>query len=149
MSGLAVNLTGFSALNQRLTKMAREDATKTGQAANRAGAAAAAKAMMAAAPVGPDAEGSIRQRTRKGGKKVEEVHHKIVNSIKVRKVRSRTDGTVENKIVAGTYIASLNEFGSIHNAPNPFMRRAFDASQQTIMDAIAKTLDKRLTKKGI
>lgn len=150
MSGMTFNLSGFKQLEQRLMSLSREDATKAGQSANRAGAAYAAKKIKAKAPVGPDAEGSKRTRTTKSGKTREEVHHKIVNSIKVKKVRTDRDGKVENAIsTTAAYQASFVEFGSIHQPPNPFMRSTFEAEENAILDVMAKALAKNLLRRGV
>jgi HK97 gp10 family phage protein len=149
VSGLTVNLSGFSALHTRLEKLSNDQQTKIGQAANRAGAVIIAKKAKASAPVSTQAEGSTRTRHTKGGTTRQEVHKKIVNSIKVKKAKSDATTKVKNRIVVGTYTAHYVEFGSIHNAPNPFLRTAFEQGEQDAINQIAKVLDKRLVKAGV
>lgn len=149
MSGLTVNLTGFAKLGTRLENLSKEQQTKIGQAANRAGAAVIAKKAKATAPVSNQAEGSTRTRHTKGGTTRQEVHKKIVNSIKVRKTKSDSTTKVQSSIAVETYTANFVEFGSIHNAPNPFLRTAFTQGEQDAINQIAKVLDKRLVKAGV
>jgi len=149
MSGMTVKLGGFAALEKRLNEISREHATKIGQSANRAGAVEILKQAKAQAPVGPTAEGAKSNRHRKGGSVVEEIHHKIANWLRVKKVRA-PEGRVESAVtVSKAYHAYWVEFGSVHNAPNPFMKRALDTAQQAAIDRIAAVLEKRLTKAGV
>lgn len=146
---LSVSAHGFADLNWRLRQLGYDVSTKIGQSANRAGATVIAKAIKDQAPVGPDAQGSIRNRKRKSGKVVQEEHQKIANNIRVKKVRA-PDGQVVNAVTAGqAYHATFVELGSIHNAPNPFFRRGFESSQADALDKIAQTLDRRLKKAGV
>jgi HK97 gp10 family phage protein len=148
MSGMTVNLSGLAAIHARMANLSREQQTKLGQSANRAGAVSIAKKVKAAASVSNVLEGAVRNRKTKAGSVRQEVHHKISNSIKVKKTKSNDPSKVVNSIVAGTYTANFEEFGSIHNTPNPFMRTAFDQGQQDAIDAISKLLGKRLVKAG-
>lgn len=142
-----VSTSGFAQLEARMKTLGDDVATKIGQSANRAGAAVIAKKVKADAPVGPDSEGSIRNRKRKSGKVVQEKHTKIVNNIRVKKVKAPA-GRVENAIVVGkdAYHASMVEFGSIHNAPNPFFRTAFALASEDAIAAVSKILERRLQK---
>jgi len=151
MSGpFTFNIRGAQALNARLNQLSREVATKVGQTAVRAGGRQLLKAVKAEAPIGPDAEGSKRKRKRKSGKVVDETHRKITNNLKLTKIRSPNDGVVTIALHAGAaYHASMVEFGSIHNAPNPFMQRGLMAGEQQAMDAIGKALNRALTKRGV
>jgi HK97 gp10 family phage protein len=139
---------GLAGLQARLSNLSREQQTKLGQAANRAGAAVVAKKVKAAAPVSSVPEGAVRNRHTKGGTTRQEIHHKISNSIKVKKAKSNDPTKVVNSIVAETYTANFVEWGSIHNAPNPFMRNAFDQAQPEAIAQLAKILNKRLMKVG-
>jgi len=147
---VTVTTTGFAALEARMQSLSNDVATKIGQAANRAGAVVIAKKIKETAPIGPDAEGSTRNRKRKNGTVVQEAHTKIVNNIKVRKVRAES-GKVVNAIVVGrdAYHASMVEFGSIHNAPNPFFRTGFALASEDAVDRVKAILDRRLTKAGV
>lgn len=148
-AGFTVSTSGFKDLEARMKLLGNDVATKVGQSANRAGAVVIAKAVKAAAPIGPDAEGSTRRRKRKSGKVVEEKHHKISQNVKVRKVKSAA-GSVENAVTVGNaYHASFVEFGSIHNAPNPFFRTAFEGSKDAALGQIKKILGRRLDKAGV
>lgn len=149
MSGLNVTLHGFADLERRLKTLANAEATKAGQAAIRAGGAVARKKIEAAAPLSAVAEGHLQNRKRKSGAIVQEAHRKIVNWIKVKKTRSKSSTEVQVSVGATkAYQASFVEFGSIRNAPQPFMRTAFDQNHQAIIDAIAKVLEKQLIKRG-
>lgn len=140
---------GFAQLEQRLKQLSREDATKAGQSANRAGAAVLKKAVEKEAPVSNVAEGTKITRHTKGGKTREETHHKIKNNVKIKKSKA-PGGRVENLVhIAQGYHASMVEFGSIHNQPNPFMLRALESNKDEIIAAIAKALNKGLIKRGV
>ncbi len=146
---MTVNLSGMSAIQARMQALSRDVATKTGQAANRAGAAHVAKKIAAAAPDGPDANGSDRTRTLKNGAKVTTPHAKINKNIKVKRVKA-AEGTVKNQITSGrAYHAMFVEFGSIHNQPDPFFSTTFENEQQAAIDKIAEILKKRLTQAGV
>jgi HK97 gp10 family phage protein len=149
MTGLTVNLNGFTALQARLGQLSKDQQTKIGQSANRAGAAVIAKKVKESAPVSSVAEGSIRTRHTKSGTTRQENHHKIVNAIKVKKTKSDSTTKVQNSIAIGTYTANFVEFRSIHNAPNPFLRTAFEQGQQEAIDKIAQFLDKKLIRAGV
>ena len=147
---VSFNITGASQLNARLNQLARADATKAGQTAIRAGGRELLKATKQEAPVGPDAEGSVRKRKRKSGAVVTEKHHKIVNNLKLTKVRSKDDGVVKVALHAGAaYHASLVNFGSIHNPPDAFMLRALNKADEAAIAAISKALNRALIKRGV
>lgn len=149
MSGFG-NLRGLADLNKRLSALPKDVATKLGQSANRAGAAVLAKKAKALAPVGPVAEGAEVTRKRKSGAVVKEKHHKIKNSIKVKKTKNVSQTRVQNTVTTGqAYQASFVEFGSIHNAPNPFMKNAFEQNKDEIVATMAAALVKGLTRKGV
>lgn len=141
---------GLNALQRRLETLAKDEATKAGQSANRSGAAVLRKEVIKAAPNSPKTtEGETRNRHNKGGSTRQEVHNKIVNSIKVRKIKTSEPGAVKNAVtIVGAYHSVFVEFGSIHNTADPFMLRALDSSQQSIIDAISKALNKQLIKRG-
>lgn len=147
---VTVTTTGFAALDTRMKSLSNDIATKVGQSANRAGAVVIQKKIKEGVPIGPHAEGSIRNRTRKSGKVVQEKHTKIINNVKVRKVRAEA-GRVINAIVIGkdAYHASFVEFGSIHNAPNPFFRTGFALASEDAVDRIKTVLARRLDKAGV
>lgn len=147
---LSVNLRGFSDLQRRLESLSKEEATKAGQSANRAGATVLRKKVIEVAPNSPKTtEGEIRTRRNKGGTTRQEVHNKIVNSVRVRKTKAEKPGEVRNAVtIVGAYHATFVEFGSIHNTADPFMLRALESSEQSIMDAISKVLNKQLIKRG-
>lgn len=150
-SPLGVNLRGFSDLQRRLEALSKEEATKAGQTANRAGAAVLRKKVIATAPNSPKTtEGETRTRHNKGGTTRQETHGKIVNNVVVRKTKNSTPTQVNNavSIKSAAYHASFVEFGSIHNTADPFMLRALEANEQSIMDAISKVLNKQLIKRG-
>lgn len=152
MTGLSVNLRGFNQLQQRLARLSKEEATKAGQIANRAGATAYAKEARKIAPASSKTtEGEVRTRHNKGGTTRTEVHGKLRNHIKVRKTKSTSVTQVHNAIGLDgfAYHGTFVEFGSIHNSANPFMFRALTSNQQTIIDAIAKSLQKQLIKRGV
>ena len=147
---VTVTTTGFAALESRMKSLSNDIATKVGLSSVRAGAVVIRKKITEGAPDGPHAEGSIRNRTRKSGKVVQEKHAKIKNHIKVRKVKSAA-GLVAYAIVVGkdAYHASFVEFGSIHNAPNPFFRTGFALASEDAVDRIKAVLAKRLDKAGV
>ncbi len=149
---IRADMRGLNALNRRLTSMAKEEATKAGQSANRAGAAVLAKAVKQAAPTSTrTTEGETRTRHNKGGTTRQETHGKIINHVKVKKLKSTDPTQVKNGVVIGpkAYHASFVQFGSIHNAADPFMLRAFEDSQQSIIEAISKMLERQLVKRGM
>jgi HK97 gp10 family phage protein len=146
---LTLDTRGFADLQKRLDKLAKEDATKAGQAANRAGATVLRKAVIRAAPDGPSPEGEVRTRRTKGGATRKEVHHKIKNWVRVKKTKSMSTTEVQNSVSIYAYTATFVEFGSIHNAPNAFFQRAIDNSGQAIIDAMAKMLNRQLIRRGV
>lgn len=142
------SMSGFKELERRLQTLAKEDATKAGQSANRAGAVVLKKRIEAEAPVSDVAEGATITRHNKDGSTRSETHHKIKNSIRIKKVRAE-EGRVENAVGTGqAYHSVFEEFGSIHNAPNPFMSRALEGGKDDMMAAIAKALNKQLIRRG-
>lgn len=145
------NLRGLNALQRRLESLAKDEATKAGQIANRAGAAILRKEVIKTAPNSPKTtEGEVRNRHNKGGSTRTETHNKIVNSVKVRKIKASEAGQVKNAVtIVGAYHSIFVEFGSIRNAADPFMLRALDNSQQSIIDAVSKVLNKQLIKRGV
>lgn len=139
---------GFQALERRLQQLSREDATKAGQSANRAGAVVLRKAVEAEAPVSNVAEGTVITRHNKNGSTRTETHEKIKNHVKVKKQRA-AEGRVENLVyISGAYHAVFVERGSIHNAPNPFMLKALEGHKDEIVAAMAKALNKGLIRRG-
>ncbi len=144
------NVRGLAALQARLESLSKEEATKAGQIANRAGAAVLRKAVIAKAPNSPKTtEGEVRTRHTKGGATRQEVHNKIVNSVRVKKVKASQQGEVKNSVaIFGAYHATFVEFGSIHNSADPFMLRAYEESEDSIIETIAKVLGKQLVKRG-
>jgi len=147
--GFTYSTSGFKQLEQRLNKLSREDATKAGQSASRAGAVVVQKAAIKEAPVSQVAEGKQITRHNKGGTTRQETHHKISKNIKVKKGKA-PEGRVENLVtVAKGYHASMVNFGSIHNQPNPFMLRALEASKDDYIAAVAKALNKALIRRGV
>jgi HK97 gp10 family phage protein len=149
VTGVTINMHGLAALNQRMSALPKDVQTKLGQQANRVGAAVIAKKAKELAPVSNQAEGSIRTRHTKSGTTRQEVHKKIVNSIKVRKTKTTTPTQVQNSIAVETYTATYVELGSIHNTPNPFLRNAFTQAQPDAIAAIAKSLGKKLTRLNV
>lgn len=149
MSGFTANLQGFAQLQQRMNQLSKAEATKAGQIANRAGAAVIAKKAKASAPVSNVAEGAAITRNTKGGSTRTEKHRKIQNWIKVRKTKGDTPTQVHNAVSVEAYQAQFVEFGSIRQAPNPFVRTAFESNNQEIIDAMAKVLNRQLVKRGV
>ena len=149
MSAVNATLKGFAGLEARLKLLGDDVATKIGQAANRAGAVLLLARVKAAAPVGPTPEGAqIIRNTKKGSRT--ETHHKIRNNLKVIKKRTFGQNAVSNSITVGkAYQASFVEFGSIRQAPNPFMRNALENNQDEAIAKIAAIIEKRLTKMGV
>jgi HK97 gp10 family phage protein len=149
VSGLNVTFSGWTQLEQRMKTLANSEATKVGQSANRAGAAALVKKLKATAPVGPTAEGAVQNRKRKSGAVVQEAHHKIKNWIKIKKTRASSSDTVQNSVhIAKGFHSNFMEFGSIHTPATHWMQNTIDASHQEIIDAMAKALDKGLIRRG-
>lgn len=145
---VTVNLHGFSQLSQRLSRLAKEDATKAGQVANRAGATVLRKAVVNEAPV---SQKTTEGETRNRGTRTE-THGKIKNNVIVRKTKSATTSTqVQNSVGVkkNAYHASFVQFGSIHNSADPFMLRALQSNEQPIIDAIGRSLNKQLVRRGI
>lgn len=147
--GLTFTMTGWSDLENRLKQLSSTDATKAGQSANRAAAAYMVKKIREAAPDGPSAEGSIRNRKRKSGTVVQEKHEKIKNHVRVRKGRANDANTVENLVIVDPYHASYEEFGSIHNQATHFVEKTFDRESQAALDVMAKALNKGLIRRGV
>lgn len=143
------DLKGFAELDRRLKSLSSDVQTKIGQSANRAGAVVIARVVKRNAKIGPTPEGAIRKRRRKGGAKVESAHRKIVNSIKVRKTRNLETTKVQNTIAIYAPQASWEEFGSIHNKATHFMEKSVDEAKPNALGAMAKTLNKRLTRAGV
>lgn len=54
------------------------------------------------------------------------------------------EGTVSVGPSKDAYYAQFVEFGSIHNRPNPFMRRTFDAAGQKMLEVFTNTMKKYL-----
>lgn len=149
---ITANLRGLAALQDRLESLSKQEATKAGQIANRAGAATLRKEAITEAPNSPKTtEGETRTRHNRGGTTRQETHGKIVNNIKVKKLKSADPTQVKNAVTIGSraYHSSFVEFGSIHNAADPFMIRALTNSQQSIIDTIGKVLNKQLIKRGV
>lgn len=146
-----VNLSGFAQLQARLQALSKEEATKAGKIANRAGAAVLRKQTIKDAPrSSKTTEGEIRTRHNKDGSTRQEVHGKIANHVVVKKTKSPSSTEVHNAVaINGAYHAVFVEFGSIHNAANPFMLKALTTSQQSVIDAISKVLNKQLIKRGV
>ena len=139
---------GFQQLERRLQALSREDATKAGQSANRAGAAVLKKKIEETAPVSNVAEGATITRRNKDGSTRQETHHKISQNVKIKKVRSG-EGTVENLVfISKAYHATFVEFGSIHNAPTPFMLNALEGNKDDIIEAMRKSLNRNLVRRG-
>ena len=150
MSGLTVNLQGFASLEQRLRSLSGVEATRAAQAANRAGGVVLVKAVKAAAPIGPLAEGATVNRKRKSGKVVQEQHHKIINWIKVKKTRATTANTVQTSVgVVEGFHASMLEFGSIHTPATHWFRNAFEAAKPAVIDKMKEMLERQLIKRGV
>jgi len=147
---VSATIQGLAALNRRLESLSKQEATKAGQIANRAGATVLAKEVRKVAPNSPKTtEGEVRTRHNKGGTTRQEVHHKIVNSVKVRKTKGTDPTQVHNAVtIFGAYHASFVQFGSIHNAADPFMLTALQNAEGSIIAAIAKVLEKQLIKRG-
>ena len=149
---ITADMRGLKALQRRLESLSKEEATKAGQIANRAGAAVLRKEVIKTAPNSPKTkEGEVRTRHNKGGTTRQETHGKIVNNVKVKKTKSSDPTQVHNAVTIGSkaYHASFEQFGSIHNTANPFMLGALEASQQSIIETIAKVLNKQLVKRGV
>jgi HK97 gp10 family phage protein len=149
MANLSVQMKGFAELQARLEQLATTDATKAGQSAVRSGATVALKSIKSEAPVSDVPEGATHNRHRKDGSAVEEAHHKIANNLKIKKTRTPNQHQVAVTIGVGpAYQASLVEFGSIHNKPDPFMLRGIANAIQEIIDQMGKALNKQLIKRG-
>jgi HK97 gp10 family phage protein len=139
------NVRGFAELNRRLVELSREQQTKIGQQASRAGAKVVADRTRQNAPVSDVPEGAERKRANKSGKTRTEPHHKIKNSIKVKKTRNESSTKVQTSVTTSeAYQASFVEFGSIHNSPDPFMRTSAEEAAQDAIDAMAKTIKRAL-----
>lgn len=146
------NVRGLAELNRAFEKISKQEATKAGQVANRAGAAVYRKAVIKAAPNSPvTTEGQKRTRKNKGGTKREEIHGKIVNNVYVRKTRSSVPTQVHNEVFIGgkAYHANFVMWGSIHNTADPFMLDALKSSEEPLIATMAKVLNKQLIKRGV
>lgn len=151
MTVITAQMRGLAALQKRLEQLSKEEATKAGQIANRAGAATLRKEVIKQAPNSPKTtEGEQRTRHNKGGTTRQEAHGKIVNHVKVKKTKSTDPTQVKNAVTIGSkaYHSSFVEFGSIRNTADPFMLRALQIAQQSIIDTIAKVLNKQLIKRN-
>lgn len=145
---MSFNLSGFSQLHARLQTLSDVEATKAGQAAVRAGGALLARKIKEAAPVSNVPEGKQITRHNKNGSTRMETHYKIVNHIKVKKIKTQ-GGKVEVSVgVVKGYHVKFVEMGSIHNAANPFMKNAFEANTQEVIDKMGQMLGKQLVKRG-
>ncbi|SOB86765.1 phage protein, HK97 gp10 family [Sphingomonas guangdongensis] len=142
------NLRGFKELQQRLRNLADKEATQAGQAAVRAAAKEVAKKIEAAAPDGPRAEGQTVKRRGKGGS-YDSAHRKIRNHVIVRKGRPQKTTMVRALIGIDTIHAHMVEYGTIHQEPQPFAGRTLERETQAAIDTMAKTLDRRLIKRGV
>lgn len=147
---ISSNLRGLNALQRRLESLSKEEATKAGQIANRAGAARLRKEVIKTAPNSPKTtEGETRTRHNKDGSTRQETHHKIVNSVRLKKTKSTTPTQVHNAVtIVGAYHSSFVEFGSIRNSADPFMLRALSTANDDIIETISKVLNKQLIKRG-
>ncbi len=138
---------GFAELKRWLEQYSREQQTKVGQQMSRAGAKVVAERTRQNAPVSDVAEGATRTRKTKGGTTRTEEHHKIKNSIRVKKTRNESSTKVQTSVTTSdAYQAGFEEFGSIHNAANPFMRTSAEEAAPDAIDAMAKTLKRALDK---
>lgn len=149
---ITANMKGLAAFQQRIEQLSKQEATKAGQVANRAGAAILKKEIIKTAPNSPKTtEGEKRTRHNKGGTTREETHGKIVNHVGIKKTKSNDPTKVQNSVFIDgkAYHASFVEFGSINNAADPFMLEALRSAQQPIIDTLAKVLNKRLIKAGV
>lgn len=142
------HVSGLADLERRMKALARDQATKVGQAANRAGTKKLADSIRAEAPEGPTPEGQLMNRKRKSGKVVQEPHKKIKNHVKIKKVRV-SEGSVENAVSIDVVHAGMVEFGSIHNPADPFMTRGFEKAKDDAIEEVKKVIDRRLKEAGV
>lgn len=132
---------GFDELERNLRALGPEVATRIGNTATRKAAKVMESAFKGAAPDGTRGEGE-----KVGGR----THHKIKNSLKVKKGRSKggPDATVYVVHTGAAFHSLFIEKGTSKMTAKPWMGDAFGANVQTALNAIAKELERGIARKA-
>jgi HK97 gp10 family phage protein len=120
-------LEGLAELKANLAALGDEVATKVGNKANREAAKVVAGVIKSVAPRGTGS--TVRRRRLKSGAVTIADYGRLVDNIKVRKARARSENTITFNISTGKAFWGLfQEFGTVNMPARPWMRPAFDAA---------------------
>jgi HK97 gp10 family phage protein len=141
---MKLKVTGLKELERKLSKLDLEVKQKIMRAVTNAGAQVFKKAVVARAPVAPapyKIEGLVVQP------------HNIGRNVVVKRLKPHeTDHSSEHLVIVrgkkkygyASRLASLAEFGSVKQAPDPFFRPAAAEAAQAATDAAKKRFEKRV-----
>lgn len=143
MASVTVKVEGLAQLEKRMQTLALDMQDKIARAATAAGAVVIKNAAIRNAPrdTGNLAKNIIAKRLPKG-----EAQHTSEHIVTVRK------GKLTKKQKASglkdAYYGGFVEFGTVHMAPRPYLRPAFDQNKTQAVDAMKSRIETRLKKAG-
>lgn len=149
MASTRVEMLGLKELGAAMSLLSSDIAKKISFAGVLAGAAIIKKSAQAKAPI---AEKAYMARQKSGDKGVLVQPANIARNIVNKRIKSNLTAeyivTVRGKRQHGyaARVARLQEFGTVKQSPQPFLRPAFDADKERAAQAIKDRLEKRITK---
>lgn len=145
----SIEVKGLRQLGDAMSLLSADIAKKISFAGVLAGAAIIKKSAQAKAPI---AEAAYIARQKNGDKGVLVQPANIARNIVNKRIKSSLTAeyivTVRGKRKDGyaARIARLQEFGTVKQSPQPFLRPAFDADKENAVTAIKDRLEKRISK---
>lgn len=154
---VVVKITGIENVNRRLHQIADDIQRRILVASMKE----AMKKMLAEA----ESRAPVGQNVLRRTKKRYQYSHRaggLKRSFRLRKTRVQNPFELEVRLENMAYYALWVEYGHRlvkgrgrqkrvigHVAPTPFMRPAFDAQSQKVIDTVASEIDRRLTRRGV
>lgn len=137
---------GAKELDAVLRKLPRQISEKVLTGALTSGARPFIKAARAAAPVRIGGAKRISKRSRKG-----RLPGFLRASIAARRARGATGASVTVNVgtLRRAFYGMFSEFGTSHQSPRPWFRPAWESTRAAVLDAIGKSLGRRIEKAAV
>ena len=143
MGSVTVKVAGLAELEKRMQTLALDMQNKIARAATAAGAVVIKNAAIRNAPrdTGNLAKNIIAKRLPRG-----EAQHTSEHIVTVRKGKL----TAKQKATGmrDAYYGGFVEFGTVHTAPRPYLRPAYDQNKTQAVEAMKSRIEARLKKAG-
>lgn len=146
MTTVSVRVEGLRELGERMRRLSDDVNKKVARAATNAGAQVIKKLAIVKAPAGPASQTpKVPPNYLKNNIIVRYNRKTRLTSQHLVTVRHKGKGVLPTEISASPYsIGVFQEFGTVHHAPQAFLRPAYDSGKMRAVEAIKKRLKQRI-----